>query len=86
MIEQSRVRDPKKEKKEKIMKETKLYECEICGTRYADRCACETCEGTHKKPKKITGARYLPYKQNKGGYPQTITVEFEDGKRIAYKA
>ena len=46
----------------------------------------ELCERSHKKPKKITGARYLPYKQNKGGYPQTITVEFEDGKRIAYKA
>ena len=61
------------------MKELKLFVCEVCGTNYKDKEACLECERSHIKPKKIVGARYIPLKDNKAGYPMSIDIEFEDG-------
>ena len=67
------------------MKEHKLYECEFCHTKYADPKVAEKCEKNHKKAKKIVNLRYLPIKNEIGGYPDRVEVEFEDGKKIMYK-
>lgn len=66
------------------MKELKLYQCERCGTQYSSRIMAEECERSHKVPIKISGCRYLSLKQNQPGYPQKISVVFDDGKTIDY--
>ena len=66
------------------MKELKLYQCEICGTKYVSKIFAEDCEKSHKIPKEISGCRYLSQKQNQSGYPQKISVVFDDGKTIDY--
>jgi len=66
------------------LRELKLYQCEICGTQYADKINAKTCEESHKIPKKILGCKYLSYKQNQLGYPQKISIVFEDGKVVEY--
>lgn len=66
------------------MKELKLYQCEICETQYASKIIAEDCEKSHKVPKKISGCRYLSQKQNESGYPQKISVIFDDGKTVDY--
>ena len=64
------------------MKEITSYVCEMCGAVYKEIGYCKRCEESHIKIKKIERARYNPsYK-----YPIIITVEFEDGKTIKYKA
>lgn len=66
------------------MKELKLFQCEICGTQYASRIFAENCEESHKVPMKISGCKYLSQKQNQSGYPQKISIIFDDGKTIDY--
>ena len=66
------------------MKELKLFVCETCGTRYNDKRTCKECEDSHVKPKQISGARYVAFKNNKAGYPCRILVEFEDGEILEY--
>lgn len=67
------------------MKETTLYQCEICGTQYADREAAESCESSHRIVKEVKGSKYRSQKSNPSGYPDTIFVEFDDGKRMMYR-
>lgn len=67
------------------MKERKLYQCEICGTEYADAYKAEQCEASHREPKAITAKRYLPVTMNKSGYPVTLDVLFDDGCTLTYK-
>ena len=61
------------------MKEVKLYECEICGTRFASESAAKDCEAAHKKI--VTKLRY----HLKESYPDRIIVEFSDNKCVEYK-
>ena len=61
------------------MKETTLWKCDICGTEYRDKKKCEQCEAGHKKKGKIVKMRHLPYTSDQSGYPDKITVKFEDG-------
>ena len=64
------------------MKEITSYVCEICGTEYREIDDCKRCESSHIKIKKIEKEQYNSlYK-----YPIAITVEFEDGKTIRYRA
>ena len=77
------------------MKETTIYVCEICGTRYANRKEAENCEAAHIKPKRITKSmKYHPYKSGKdptltpheaSQYPDWIDIEMQDGKTVRYK-
>lgn len=54
------------------MKETTLYICELCGTRYASRKEAENCEAAHIKPKRLTKSmKFHPYKSGKD---PTITL------------
>lgn len=80
------------------MKETTLYVCEICKTRYANRQEAEKCEAAHIKPKKLTKSmKFHPYKSGKdptftryeasqvSQYPDWIDIEMQDGNTVRYK-
>ena len=67
------------------MREIRHYVCDICGTEYANRGKAETCEKSHKTPKKITYCYYRPISDDKSGYPQRITVEMSDGEKVLYQ-
>ena len=60
------------------MKETTCWKCDICGTE------CEQCEDGHKKKGKIVKMRHLPYTSYPSGYPDKITVKFENGVEKVY--
>ena len=64
------------------MKELKLYECEVCHTRYADRQKAMDCEKSHVGEPKIIESCYSTQNPK---YPCKLVVEFKDGKRIIYK-
>ena len=63
------------------MKELKMYECEVCHTRYTERLKAENCEKSHVGEPKIVESCYF-VQNNK--YPCKLIVEFKDGKRITY--
>lgn len=67
------------------MKKIELYQCEICGTQYKSKAECTNCEKRHIKPVKITGTRYVNFKDNHKGYPVTISVAMKDGSTVTYK-
>ncbi len=67
------------------MKELKLYQCEICGTQYAEKKKCQDCEKSHVKPKSISGTKYNAMNVGGDGLPVKITVTFENGKTAQYR-
>lgn len=67
------------------MKEKKLYECEICGTIYAERHKAQSCEELHKTKLKIKDYRFRPYSEDESGFPVTITVVDDEGHTKVYK-
>ena len=81
------------------MKETTLYICELCGTRYTSRKEAENCEAAHIKPKKLTKSmKFHPYKSGQdptltryeaangvSQYPDWIDIEMQDGNTVRYK-
>ena len=67
------------------MKKKTLYTCEICNTDYADQKEAAKCEVHHNKKLKIVSQRSLPYSQDASGFPISIEVEDEGGKRVTYK-
>ena len=64
------------------MKELKLYECEVCHTRYADKQRAKNCEKSHVGEPTIIESRYSAQSHK---YPCKLVVEFKDGKRITYR-
>lgn len=66
------------------MKDVTLWKCDICRTEYRDKKKCEKCETGHKKNGKIVKMRHLPYTSDQSGYPDKITVKFEDGVEKMY--
>lgn len=67
------------------MKEKTLYTCEYCHTDYASRLDAERCEKIHNQKLKIVDKRYLSYKQDKSGFPVSITIRNEKGEEQIYK-
>lgn len=67
------------------MKKKELYVCEICNTSYTSKTDAEKCEKGHVGIKKIHSCRYLPFKSDHSGCPQSIEVETTDGRIIKYK-
>ena len=67
------------------MKTKTLYICEVCHTDYADKKEAERCEANHKKKLQIVSQRFLPYSQDRRGFPTTIEVKDETGKTVTYK-
>ena len=66
------------------MKNVTLWKCDICGTEYRDKKKCEKCETGRMKNGKIVKMRHLPYTSDQSGYPDKITVKFEDGVEKMY--
>lgn len=64
------------------MKELKLYECEICHTKYAERLKAQKCEKSHVGDPKIIESCYSAQNHK---YPCKLIVEFKDGHRITYR-
>ncbi len=64
-----------------------LYVCEVCHTEYADKNEAKKCEEVHKKGMnyKIVKQRFLSYKQDKSGFPVTITIQDQAGNTATYK-
>lgn len=56
------------------MKAIKLYQCNICGTQYADLMDCMECEKCHKTEIEIIDMQHVPFKNNQKGYPIRIKV------------
>ena len=54
------------------MKEVKLYQCEVCGTRYADKLKAKECEKYH-------GMNVC------GNFPVKITLRAKSGEERTYK-
>lgn len=77
------------------MKETLVWVCEICGTRYDSITEAENCEAAHIKPKMLTKTmKFHPYKCGRdpiltgykvSQYPDWIDIEMQDGKTVRYK-
>lgn len=67
------------------MKTKILYTCETCHTDYANQKDAARCEASHSKKLKIVNQRSLPYSQDASGFPISIEVEDEAGKRVTYK-
>ena len=66
------------------MKELKLYQCEICFTQYSSERAAIDCEQSHRKIVKVKESKYRSQKSNLRGYPDRITVEFDNGREVIY--
>ena len=68
------------------MKEINLYQCEVCGTNYADEEKALECEAFH-----IAVGNVIQYKYNAKGmgpeskYPHAVVVRMEDGKDLVFK-
>ena len=50
------------------MKEIKLYQCEICGTKYAEKLKAKECEKYHAKDLEITTRDYRGMNEGGGNY------------------
>ena len=69
------------------MKKIELFQCEICGTRFKAKEACQKCENTHNRLDglRIVEARFLPNTQDKSGMPITIMLANKNGDMYRYK-
>ena len=67
------------------MKKVEHYVCEVCGTEYRDEKTCYECETRHHKPVEIRGAKWVPMKENRLGYPTQIRVKMSNGEIVTYR-
>jgi hypothetical protein len=67
------------------MKELKLYQCELCGTQYASEKFAKDCEESHRIIKEAKPYKYRSLKSNPDGFPDSVIVEFDNGRQIIYK-
>ena len=64
------------------MKTIAKYVCEECGAEYSSERACKECEARHRKPVSVKSFRR--FRDEDGGYPYTIIVFFDDGKKLYF--
>lgn len=67
------------------MKELKLYQCEICGTKYAEKLKAKECEKYHAKDLEITTRDYRGMNEGSGKFPVKIWVRSKDGTEVMYR-
>nr|DAT11587.1 MAG TPA: C2H2 type zinc-finger protein [Caudoviricetes sp.] len=67
------------------MKELKLYQCEICGTKYAEKSKARECEKYHAKDLEITTRDYRGMNEGSGKFPVKIWVRSKDGTDVMYR-
>lgn len=63
------------------MKRIELFKCEICGVSYKSEDMANRCERSHKIVKSI---QYRSFSSNAKGYPDKITVCFNDDTKVIY--
>lgn len=66
------------------MKEVKLYQCEVCGTRYADKLKAKECEKYHATGLEIIDCKYHGMNVC-GNFPVKITLRAKSGEEREYK-
>lgn len=66
------------------MKKVELYKCELCNTSYKSEDMANKCEQSHKIAKSIVDAEYRSFNSNPKGYPDKITICFNDGTKVIY--
>ena len=67
------------------MKEIKLYQCDVCGTKYAEKLKAKECEKYHAKDLEITTRDYRGMNEGTGNFPVKIWVRSKDGTEIMYR-
>ena len=67
------------------MKELKLYQCEICGTRYADKNEAKKCEKYHVKDFEVVKPDYRGMNECAGTFPVKIWLRSKDGLEVMYR-
>ena len=67
------------------MKELKLYQCELCGTQYADRNQAKKCEEYHAKDIEIVKCIYCGMNKCEDRFPVHIWVQSKDGREAMYR-
>ena len=69
------------------MKELKLYQCEVCGTQYADKNEAKKCEEYHTKDLEISDCKYsgMNVCGISGRFPLKIWVKSKDGEERIYR-
>lgn len=67
------------------MKEQTIYVCEFCNTQFKKREDAIGCERYHHKANKIVGSKYHRAVSSSDGYPDTLKIEFDDGKTVDYR-
>ena len=67
------------------MKELKLYQCEVCGTQYADKLKAKECEKYHVRDLEITDFQYRGMNENTDKFPVKIWVQSKSGEKRMYR-
>lgn len=67
------------------MKKLKLYQCEICGTRYADKNEAKKCEKYHVKDFEVVKPNYYGMNVGVGAFPIKIRLRSKDGTEVMYR-
>lgn len=67
------------------MKELKLYQCEVCGTQYADKDKAKQCEQYHARGLEIDGWSYRGMNETTEKFPVKIWVKSKSGEERMYR-
>lgn len=67
------------------MKKVEHFICEVCNTEYKNKEMALKCEKSHKHPRSVMTAKCRPVTACDDGYPDAVTVLFDDGKCVRYK-
>ena len=67
------------------MKEIKLYQCDVCRTKYADKNEAKKCEKYHVKDFEIVNRDYRGMNEGAGAFPVKIWVRSKDGAEVMYR-
>lgn len=73
-----------------MMREEKVYICDICGRRYGDSGDCKECEKSHIFPREINGFLFnivsfsSTYDLDGFVYPHAISVKMRNGEIVEY--
>ena len=67
------------------MKKQILYQCEYCGTQFNDDKKALECEKLHHAAIEIRNASYHKAQSIRDGYPDVLTVKFDNGEVERYK-
>ena len=67
------------------MKELKLYQCELCGTKYADKNEAKKCEEFHVKDLEVSDCKYHGMNVCADKFPVKIWIKSKSGVKRMYR-